>query len=897
MEEYERPNPDALLRKITHEERQRTQGRLKIFFGYSAGVGKTFAMLEEAQMLLREGVDIVVGYVERHQRPDTLALLDGLPQIPPLEVKYKSATFYELDLDAALKRKPEVIIVDELAHTNAEGCRNVKRYQDIQELLRMGIDVYTTVNAQHIEGLNDKVEAITGIAVRERVPDDVFDSADKVELVDIEPEDLVERLQEGKVYKNEQAKRALQNFFTKENLAALREISLRRTADRLQSAAAHGTKNVDGFINEHILMCLSSSPSNAKIVRTAANMAKVFNGTFTALFVETSDFEKMSEENKARLREHRELAEQLGAKIVTVYGDDVPYQLAEYAKVSGASKVIIGRSVRRTPFLGFAPPTLTDKLIAYAPNLDVYVIPNKLTRTFEETQKKTSWLRWTTFSWPSTLRMFLYLAIATLTGHVFETVGLAEVNIITMYILAAFIIAAKTRGRTYSVLSSLFAVILFNFFFVEPRYTFNIQDSGYIATFLIMFIVAFVTSVTAKRMDEYARQLSFRTYRTEVLLETSQKIQQAKTRETVLLETVNQINKLLGRECFAYMVNYEMLDDDAILAHDEQAENMAEYMTAAEYAVAQWVFINNKAAGATTDTLSGAKCLYMAIREKEKVFAVVGIPMNKYKKIEPFDKGLLISILDESAMVLEKDIALEEKNKMEMHATNEQLRANLLRAISHDLRTPLTSIAGGSEFLLERFDNIDKETLHSMLSDISNDAQWMSSLVENLLNMTRIQDGRLTVNKTPELVEELLTAATSKVIKRAGQRKVDVKKNDADIFVHVDAQLMIQVIVNVLDNAFKHTVDNCNIEVSYRMSDNNNVTFEISDNGGGIAEDQIGKVFDMFFTSPQNGGDKQRGMGLGLSICKSIVEAHDGTIKAENNPQGGATFLINLPLN
>ena len=359
----QRPDPDALLRQIRTDEQLQTRGRLKIFFGYAAGVGKTYAMLEAAHAAKDSGVDVLCGYIEPHTRPDTLALLDGLDILPPLEPAYKGVKLREFDLDAALDRRPSLILVDELAHTNAAGCRHVKRYQDVEELLQAGIDVYTTVNVQHIESLNDIVASVTGVTVRERIPDRVFDGADQVELVDIEPEELIARLNQGKIYQAEQAQKALGHFFTVDHLRSLREIALRRTADRvnrLAERAKQASSDADYYTGEHILICLSSSPSNAKVIRTAARMASAFRGTFTALFVETPSFSAMSEENRTRLREHLKLAEQLGARIATVYGSDVALQIAEFARLAGVSKIVIGRTNTRRRW--YPAPSFSERL-------------------------------------------------------------------------------------------------------------------------------------------------------------------------------------------------------------------------------------------------------------------------------------------------------------------------------------------------------------------------------------------------------------------------------------------------------------------------------------------------------------------------------------------------------
>ena len=416
-----RQNPDQLLKAIQEEEGNQNKGHLKIFFGYAAGVGKTYAMLEAAHTAKQQGIDVVAGYIEPHERPKTAALLNGLEVLPVKEVVYNGIVLHEFDVDAALKRSPELILVDELAHTNAEGCRHSKRYQDIKELLRAGIDVYTTVNVQHIESLCDMVASITEVVVRERIPDALFDHADQVELVDIEPQDLIERLKAGNVYGGNQARQAVENFFTVKNLTALREIALRRCADRVNilTENARIKDNGDYHTDEHILVCLSPSPSNAKIIRTAARMAFAFKGTFTALFVETPDFSVTGEENVKRLRSNMRLAEQLGAKIETVYGEDVPFQIAEYARLSGVSKIVIGRSSAARHHL-FSKPTLTEKLIAHAPNLDIHIIPDTVSNASVYHLKKVKKKDFVVFSAADILKCIGILIVSSCIGTIFQ---------------------------------------------------------------------------------------------------------------------------------------------------------------------------------------------------------------------------------------------------------------------------------------------------------------------------------------------------------------------------------------------------------------------------------------------------------------------------------------------
>lgn len=539
-----RQSPERFLKQIEKEEQSLNRGHLKIFFGYAAGVGKTYAMLKAAHSARKRGIDVVAGYVEPHDRPQTSALINGLECLPNLVTEYNGIVLSEFNLDAALVRHPQLILVDELAHTNAPLCRHTKRYQDIQELLNAGIDVYTTVNVQHIESLNDTVAAITGIMVHERIPDSVFDNADQVELVDIEPQELIERLQSGNVYNSVQAERAAENFFTVENLTALREIALRRCADRvnLLTEAVRTKSRSDYHTDEYILVCLSSSPSNARIIRTAARMANAFKGDFAALFVETPDYQVMPEEDVKRLRSNMRLAEQLGAKIETVYGEDVSDQIAEFARLSGVSKIVIGRSSATKKSI-FSKPTLTEKLIASTPNLDVHIIPDgKNTGYYAKKARKKNKM---VFSISDILKSVAILVLSSCIGILFRYLGFAEANIITVYVLGVLVTSVVTKHRIYSLISSIVSVLVFNFLFTEPQFTFKAYGQGYPITFLIMFLAALLTSSLAVKLKNHAGQSAKSAYRTKVLFDTNQLLQQAKDKNEIVSATANQLIKLL----------------------------------------------------------------------------------------------------------------------------------------------------------------------------------------------------------------------------------------------------------------------------------------------------------------------------------------------------------------
>lgn len=640
---------DYILKEI--ENKKSPMGSLKIFFGYAAGVGKTYAMLEAAHEVVKRNIDVVVGYVEPHARPDTMYLMNGLECIQPQTIQYNGINLKEFDLDAALKRKPQLILVDELAHTNVPGSRHKKRYQDVQELLKAGIDVYTTVNVQHIESLNDIVSSITGITVNERIPDSIFDQADQVEIIDIEPKDLLHRLEIGKIYGKNQAKQAMNHFFTLENLTALREISLRRCADQVNLASeVTGIKSHDDYhTDEHILVCLSSSPSNAKIIRTAARMANAFKGSFTAIFVETSDFENMSQEDLTRLRKNLRLAEQLGAKIEAVYGDDVPYQIAEFARLSGVSKIVIGRSTAKPRF--WETKTLTEKLINYSLNLDIYIIPDTehKTRYYPKHRKKKEYIRPV-----DGIKSIFVLIVASIIATIFDYLGFAEANIIIVYVLAVLIISIITVNRWPSLVSSVFSVLIYNFLFTDPRYSLMAYDKGYPITFIIMFFAAFITSTLAVRLKEHAKQSTKVAVKMKLLFDMNQSLQKAKNKKEIMNIVGKKLKELLNKDILMYPVeNNELLEPEIFYVHEQEPQE--DYLIRSERTVALWVFKNNKHAGASTETLSNAKCLYLAIRFQDRVYGVVGIGLGK-DMLDTFEKGILLSILSDCALALENKL-------------------------------------------------------------------------------------------------------------------------------------------------------------------------------------------------------------------------------------------------
>ena len=894
-----RIDPDQLLAAIQKEEdpERHRRGHLKIFFGYAAGVGKTYTMLQAAHAAKNRGVDVVVGYVEPHARPETSALLAGLEIIPTKKVSYSGITLNEFDLDATILRAPQLVLVDEFAHTNAEGCRHAKRYQDVEELLKAGIDVYTTVNVQHIESLNDMVASITGVIVRERIPDRLFDDADQVELVDIEPAELLERLSAGKVYREEQASRAVENFFTVDNLTALREIALRRCADRVNrlTDSARVRNNRDYYTSEHILVCLSGSPSNPRIIRTAARMAAAFRGPLTALYVESPNANEMSDAERDRLRDNMNLAEQLGAKVETAYGDDVAFQIAEFARLSGASKIVMGRNneTRGMKKHLFGKGTLTEHLIAIAPNLDIYIIPDKKAESVQAERNRSFKPISSRLNAKDTGSTLLLLVLATAIGFLFRRLLFVDSSIISVYILVTLLTAITTTSRLYPLACSVLSVALYNFCFVPPFFTFQAFDRSYTATFLIMFVTATVASTLTTRISRHAQQSAQNAYRMRVLFETNQLLQQGEKREDIIEVATQQLVKLLNRDVIFYPAEGGKLGEPHYAEAGTPHEHAAN-VSGNERAVANWAFKNNKHAGATTSTLPNSRCLYLAVRVNEDVYGVVGIPID-HKPLDAFENSIVLSIIGECALALESDHAAAEREEAAILARSERLRANLLRSLGHDLRTPLTSISGSAGILLEDTGDLAPEKRRELASNIYDDSLWLINLVENLLSVTRIEDGTMKLKLNSELMDDAINEAVSHLSRESEGHHVVVNHPSSFILARMDIALIVQVLVNIIDNAIKYTPKGSTITISSRRQ-GPNVLVEVADDGPGIPDTDKPRIFDMFYTSSVNKPvDSRRSLGLGLSLCKSIVNAHGGDISVADARPHGTIVRFTLP--
>lgn len=869
-------------------------GKLRIYFGYAAGVGKTYAMLNEAQKAKKAGVDVVAGYIEPHNRPETTALLAGLEHLSPKTIKYKGITLKEFDIDAALKRQPHIILVDELAHTNSFGSRNKKRYQDIRELLCAGINVYTTVNVQHIESLNDVIETITGIQVNERIPDAIFNQADQIELVDIEPLDLLERLDKGKIYAKSQANLAKNHFFTEEKLIALREIALRKAADQINQSAIRAEKVKASLVTkEHVLVCVSPSPYASHVIRAASRLASAFNADFTALYIGSLDRESTNQKADNKLRQHLELAEQLGAKVSIVDADNVSKQIVDYAKVSHVSKLVVGKSSDKTIW---PKENIVEVLSQSVPDLDIFVIPNARGKKapYHDKFSFVSWIPKWQFSFSDLLKTLVMLLLVTLTGLLFRYWNFSVDNIITIYILGVQLNAVWTKGKLSSVISSILSVLCFNYFFTVPYYTFVAFSPNYPITFIIMLIAGLITSSLIKRIQEQARLSTEKSYRTELLLQTNKGLSQADTIPDILEELAVQVKKLLDRDVVIYPVTAGTLEEPKYFPTSQSLQTLADYDQLNERGVVEWVLHNNKRAGATTNTLSAAKFLYLSVRGKNHVFAIIGILMEDKAAVDLFEKSVILAVLGEAALALEKERLREEQQKIELKMQKEQLRANLLRAISHDLRTPLTSISGQARLMMETGETLEKQQLTELATYIYDDSMWLINLVENLLSITKL-DNDMTLSLSTNILDEVVEEALKHVDRHLKYHNFVLALSDDLLMAKMDGPLIVQVLINIINNAVKYTPEGSQITLTSKQKDQNLVV-EVSDDGLGISDQAKEKVFDLFYTAENAAADGKRGLGIGLSLCKSIITAHGGTIYVRDNSPKGVTIGFTLPL-
>ncbi len=882
MMEERRPSPEELLDRVRREAERSREGQLKIFFGAAPGVGKTYAMLEAARQKKREGVDIVVGLVETHGRKETEALLEGLELLPRRPIEYRGRVLQEFDLDRALARKPAIILVDELAHTNAPGSRHKKRWQDVYELLGAGISVYTTVNVQHLESLNDVVAQITGINVRETIPDILLDRADEIELIDLPPDDLRQRLKEGKVYVPEMAAAATHNFFRKGNLIALRELALRRTADRVdeQMRVYREDKGITKIwpAGERILVCIGHNPRSIRLIHSARRLAAGLRAEWIAVHVEAPAQVRPSESDLKQVGDHMRLAESLGAESVTLSGPRLSEEILRYARSRNVSRIIIGKPTHpRWKDKIFGSPL--DEIVRGSGDIDVYVITGDVTDSHVHRRpeiRPRSW-RKREFFWSA-----LTVAACTVTGE-FIFPYFERLDIAMVYLLGVLVTASRT-----SMWPSLFAAVLsiaaFDFFFVPPYYTFAVSDVRYLITFIVMFIVSFVISRLTLRVRQQAEAARLRERRTASLYNLS--------RDLVRERGTNRLSEIAVKhisEVFDGKVALLIPDDQGRLSPAVDGA-LSFVPDEQEHSVAQWVYEHRQPAGLGTDTLPGAKALYLPLISSGGPVGVVGILRRRSDdELDPEQFHYLEAFANQTATAIERSFLGEAAQRALLKAETESLRNTLLSSISHDLRTPLSAITGAATTLLQRDVLIDTDSRLDLAETIQEEAEHLNRIIKNVLDMTRLESGAITVNKEWQSLEEIVGVVLNRLGDRLNDHPVTVKLPGNLPLIPFDGLLIEQVLMNLFDNAIKYTPKGAPLELSAK-EDFYTVTVSLADRGPGIPPGEEEHIFEKFVRGRRTTG----GVGLGLAICRTVINAHGGKIWAENRPDGGAVFSFTL---
>lgn len=879
-----RPSPEAMLKLARAEEVTAELGKLKIFLGYAAGVGKTYAMLEAARLRKHEGRDVLVGYVESHGRPETDVLLEGLELLPRRETPYAGVTLPEMDLDGILYRSPQIVLVDELAHSNAPGSRHEKRWQDVEELLEAGIDVYTTVNIQHFESLNDVVSQVTGITVRETVPDRLLDLAFEIKLIDLPPEDLIQRLHEGKVYVPDQAAKAIEKFFRPGNLMALRELSLRRTAARVddQMRAYMETQSIAGPwpTAERLLVCVSGSPYSEKLIRATCRLAEELKASWFTLYIETPQGGKHVEENRGRIWHNLRLAEGLGAQVASVTAVDVTDAVLEYASRHNISKIVVGKP-DRPRWREILQPPIVDRIIRRSGAIDIVVVSfTKETGTDDSgvSRKRAS------FEARGYTASLMLVAAATILCELLRPF-LAPTNMVMFYLLAV-VVASVRLGRKPAIATVFLGVLAFNFFFVPPRLTFVVSDAQYLLTFLGLFVVGMVISSLVARARERAEVMRSREVQTASLYYLSRDLAASADIDAVLKAVQRNVEEALNAQVAILLPEGEHLD---IMASSDGLT-----LDIKEQAVADWAFRNNHPAGRATDTLVSANLIYLPLQTPSNVLGVMGVKlMNQHDYHSQDNRRLLDAFTTQAAMAMERIRFSRQAEQAQILQARENLERALLNSISHDLRTPLVSVTGVLSSLKEEGTHLSDHARRELLESACSEAERLNRFVGNLLDMTRIEAGAIRLNVELCDVQDLVGCALAATEQRLGNRSVEIRLANDVPLVSMDLVLMTQVLVNLLDNAHKYASAESSIEVS-ATTDNGWLSLEVSDRGPGVPEHDLKRVFDKFYRIPVPEG--AGGTGLGLSICKGIVEAHGGIIVAENRTGGGLRIVIRLPL-
>ncbi len=888
MSGVERSDPDELLAALERDEARSRRGRLKIFFGASAGVGKTYTMLEAAHTLRQSGAEVVVGYVERHGRAGTERLLNGLEQLPCLQVRHRGITRPEFDLDAALRRRPATLLVDELAHSNLmEGeprPRHAKRWQDIEELLDAGINVWTTVNVQHLESLRDLVAGITGVRQNETLPDRIFDEADEVELVDLPPDELLARLKAGHVYVPEQAERASERFFRKPNLLALRELALRRTADRVDAAARSLTGDTGtrpSLARDRFLVAVAPDEQAEQLVRVGKRFADALDAEWLVVSVETPSLLRLGERARNRRVAVLRLAESLGAQTVTLDGPDAATTLADYARMRGVTRIVVGEPHRRG-WRALLGRSTASGLVRLAQGLDVSVIahrgPTSATARNEPAEPQP--VRWRRYGWA----LGIWLGSTAVAAAMYPYFELT--NLVMVYLLGTTI-AALRLGRGPASLVAVLNVAAFDFAFVPPRFTFAVSDFQYVVTFAVMLVVALVIASLVASVRAQTRVAGARERRTALLYGMSRELAATRTHEALARVAVRHIAETFGSTVVV------LLPDAGGRVRHPQGAALPASLHGADLPVAQWVHDHGRAAGLGTDTLPAAPAQYLPLNGTRSTLGVLAVqPSQRRRVLLPEQQHLLETFAAQVALAMERAQLAQEAESARVDAETESLRNTLLASISHDLRTPLAVIAGASSALGDATMQIDEATRRRLAESIEAKAREMSELISNVLDLMRFESGEVRLRRDWQTLDDLVGTALGRQAESLARHPVEVDLPPELPPVCVDAPLVAQALGNLLANAARHTPPGTRIRIG-ASAEEGFLRVTVDDEGPGLPAGDPERLFAKFHRGREEGNTG--GAGLGLAICRAIFTAHGGSIRATRSGTGGARFAFTLP--
>ncbi|HVQ67595.1 MAG TPA: sensor histidine kinase KdpD [Bradyrhizobium sp.] len=885
----QRPSPDALLEAARRESDQ--AGRLKIFVGAAPGVGKTYEMLQSAHARKKAGADVVVGVVETHGRAETEALLQGLEVLPRKRISYRDQTLEEMDLDGLIARRPQIALVDELAHTNAPGSRHPKRYLDVEELLSHGIDVYTAVNIQHIESLNDVVAQITHVRVRETVPDSVFDRADAIELIDLTPDDLIQRLKEGKVYVPKQAERALEHYFSPGNLTALRELALRRTAERVdEQLLTHMQANAIAgpwAAGERMLVCVSEDPRAAGLVRYTKRLADRLHAQWTAISIETRRSLQLTDEQRDRLADTMRLAEALGGEALTIpgVGRRIADDVIHFAHANNVTQIIIGKSARSWWF-ELTRGSVVHDLVRRSGNISVHVIAGDEEGVAKPAVQTAA--RQEPFN-PRTYMMALLfvaigLAVAVLIQPMFG--GIENVDLV---FLTAVVGVAARYGLWPSMVASVAASLGYNFFFLPPVYTFTITDPTNVAAFFFFMLIALLVSNVAARVRSQADTAIGRVRTTESLYAFSRKLAGTATLDDVLWATAYQTALMLKVRVVLLLPEAGALTVKSGYPPEDQLDQ-------ADLAAANWAWGNDRPAGRGSDTLPGAKRLFLPMRTGRGAIGVIGIDNDRTGPLlTPDQRRLLDALVDQGALAIERVLLVEDMDHVKRTVESDRLRAALLTSISHDLKTPLASVLGAASTMRDLASGLTDAEKRDLLATVIDESERLNRFIANLLDMTKLESGAIVPNTALHDIGEIVGSVLRRASKILAHHTIRLELAADLPMLELDAVLFEQVLFNLLDNAAKYSPADTTISIT-SLRDRETVSLQVIDEGDGIPPAELESVFDKFYRV--NKGDHVRpGTGLGLAISRGFVEAMHGTITAANRAdRSGAVITIRLPV-